>query len=155
MQKQTEPRRKAATSIRDDSPRNLSVVPTSKTAEVERLLAEWQRRLGLERWQIVVDWDEPTDEAEALAEIEAESPYDYARLRLSPDWSHWDRRWLNLTLVHELCHLLVRELWPAVESVEEFVPVPAWRVFRARFEHVEEQLVDRLATLYVDHLGIK
>ncbi len=122
--------------------------------EVEEILAEWQLRLGLDRWDIRLAWAEPPDEEETLAEIEAENPYDVAVVRLSSAWPGWDRRLLNTTIAHELCHLLIRDLWLAAESVEPFAPSDAWRVFRSRWEHHEEQAVDRLARLLVDRFGV-
>jgi hypothetical protein len=122
--------------------------------EVERVLAEWQRRLGLDRWDIEVAWTEPLNAEEAFAEIEAQNPYDVAVLRLSRAWPEWDRRLLNATIAHELCHLLIRDLWLAAESVESFAPAEAWRVFKSRWEHHEEQSVDRLARMLVDRFGV-
>jgi hypothetical protein len=122
--------------------------------EVEEILAEWQLRLGLERWEIEIAWTEPLNEEETLAEIEPHNPYDVAVLRLSSAWSAWDRRTMNTIVAHELCHLVVRDLWLAAESVESFAPAEAWRVFKARWDHHEEQAVDRLARMLVDRFGV-
>jgi hypothetical protein len=122
--------------------------------EVEKILAEWQLRLGLDRWDIDISWTEPVDADEAFAEITAENPYDVAVLRLAPGWWEWDRRMLNLTIAHELCHLLIRDLWLAAESVESFAPPHAWSVFKSRSDRHEEQAVDRLAERLVDRLGM-
>lgn len=125
---------------------------------IEEIVAEWQRRLGLGNWQITVDWQTPAppgeDGTETLADINRTSIYDYATLLLGPSWHTWDRRCANLTIVHELCHMLIAEVWPAVEPVEEFVPPAAWSMFKARFDHVEEQIVDRLAATLVANMGV-
>ena len=122
--------------------------------EVEQILAEWQRRLGLDRWEIEVAWTEPVDEEDSLAEIEPHNPYEVAVLRLCCSWSGWDRRTLNTIIAHELCHLVIRDLWLAAESVESFAPAEAWRVFKARWDHHEEQAVDRLARMLVNRFGV-
>ena len=122
--------------------------------EVEEILAEWQLRLGLDRWDIDISWTEPVDAEEAFAEITAENPYDVAVLRIAPGWSERDRRMLNLTIAHELCHLLIRDQWLAAESVESFAPPHAWSVFKSRWDHHEEQAVDRVAKTLVDRLGM-
>jgi hypothetical protein len=121
--------------------------------EVEEILVDWQLRLGLDRWDIEVAWTEPLNE-DVLAEIDPHNPYDVAVLRLCSAWSDWDRRTLNTIIAHELCHLVIRDLWLAAESVESFAPAEAWRVFKARWDHHEEQAVDRLARMLVDHLGV-
>ena len=125
---------------------------------IEEIVAAWQARLGLSHWKITVDWQNPAppgdDGSETLADINRTSVYEYATIRVGPSWETWDRRWANLTLVHELCHMLVCEVWPAVEPVEEFVPAAAWSMVKARFDHVEEQLVDRLASMLVANLGV-
>src|SRR5260370_433444 len=120
--------------------------------EVEEILADWQLRLGLDRWDIEVAWTEPVNE-EVLAEIDPHNPYDVAVLRLCSAWSDWDRRTLNTIIAHELCHLVIRDLWLAAESVESFAPAEAWRVFHARWELHDEQADDPLAKSVVDHAG--
>src|SRR5260370_31051753 len=106
--------------------------------EVEEILADWQLRLGLDRWDIEVAWTEPVNE-EVLAEIDPHNPYDVAVLRLSSAWSDWDRRTLNTIIAHELCHLVIRDLWLAAESVESFAPADAWREFQPGRDPHEEQ----------------
>ena len=144
-------------SLEQKAPFELHAAPSPgpvTEGEVEAILGEWQLRLGLDRWEIRVLWTEPANEDESLAEIEPHNPYDVAVLRLSPGWPEWSRRMMNTIIAHELCHLVVRDLWLAAESVEPYAPPEAWRVFKARWDHHEEQAVDRLARMLVDRFGV-
>jgi len=127
--------------------------PPLSVLDIEAIITGWKHRLGLEGWEISVAWDEPLEQEDSLAEVVPLSVYDYAKLRLSPAWPTWDRRWANLTILHELIHLLTRDYGCAIGAAEPMFSPTAWTIFESRCDHEEEQLVDRLATLFFGHLG--
>jgi hypothetical protein len=133
------------------------IPPIARLAEigppaVEIVGREWQRRLRLLDWNIVFTVGVPVADAEALGEIVADDHYEQATIRIHP--SVTDRRELNVTIVHELAHLLQRDLDAAVGSAEPCFRSPSvWTVWAERWDHEREKHVEKLAQLLVDQLG--
>lgn len=117
--------------------------------QVEQLVADWQVRLGLERWKITFAWDRPTSSA-TNAIIHRDAMYDAAILRLSKTWATWTPDKLAAVLVHELLHLHFRDIDQSIEAVKSTLHPDAWTMVNSRYEHEVEGLIDRLAHRLVE-----
>lgn len=121
--------------------------------QFERALCVWQRRLGLERWEIVVRWDEPHD-GDTVAEMTPEASYDRGFLRLNRSWASWSSDYANRTIVHELLHLLTRDLDGVVAAIDGAVHRDVYAQIDKRYDHEIEGFVDRLACRLVEIAGV-
>lgn len=117
--------------------------------QVEQLVADWQQRLGLERWKIAFAWDRPTSSA-VHAVIHRDDQYDTAILRLSKVWETWSEEKLAMVIAHELLHLHFRDVDRTIASVKDTLHPDAWSMVNARYEHEVEGLIDRLAHRLVE-----
>lgn len=121
--------------------------------DIEIILWEWQRRLKLTHWRITINWDEPPEHEDSLADNTAPAHYDEAILRLHKEWPKWELRDANVTLVHELLHLVLRDLRAAVTTLEpEFSPA-VWAVWFDRYDTGNERAIEHLAQVLVDLSG--
>lgn len=117
--------------------------------QTERLLRLWQHRLGLERWEIDVAWDQPTAE-DAHAQMVRSTTYETATLHLAEDFKSWSDLKMNQILVHELLHCSTRDLDQVHASSEEWLPDHAWRLLDERYGFELEQAIDKLAARLVE-----
>lgn len=124
--------------------------------DIEYILSVWQSRLNLTHWTIKVDWATPperpdgADEGDMLwADVVWGNSSDDATIRFHESYLGWDRKQMNETVVHELIHLVNRDLQEGVESAEDVMPTSAFKVFRNRFEHEIEGVIERTAKLFV------
>ncbi len=122
-------------------------------AQVEKIVTVWQGRLKLSQWSVKVDFDKPAN-ASNDAQVSIDNHYDNATVLLSSAWADWTREYTNLTLVHELLHLHERDVEEAIRSVEGLVGRPAYTLYWDRYKHEREGLVDRLAAVLVENLGV-
>lgn len=100
----------------------------------------WRSRL-LPEWAVVIDWDNPSP-PDVHARVWLPDDYHRAAIHVGFDWyfSHDttdDER--EQTILHELLHMVFRELRWAATKIEENDTV------MAAYEHAEEGVVDRLA----------
>lgn len=116
--------------------------------QVEQYLAAWQARLGLERWDIVVDWDKPCA-ATAEATITREHKYERAWLRLRRDWDKWGNERIKRVIIHELLHLATRDIDRVLASAQKSLHPDAWRMLNDRYDHEIEGFIDALAVRLV------
>jgi hypothetical protein len=124
------------------------VTKTKLEAEVRA----WQYRLGLERWKVEIKWDEPCD-AENFADITKSSTYDTATLRLDAGWSKWTADFTRGIVVHELMHLLHRDVDEAFNDIEGQLQRDAWIMAERRYKQAMEGFIDRTATRLVEIAG--
>jgi hypothetical protein len=117
--------------------------------QFEQYVAEWQTRLGLERWQLTHSWEKPLVRG-ANAVITRSSSYDTASLRVARDWQSWPADKLAWNVVHELLHLHMRDVDQTVAPVKDALHPDAWAMFNARYEHEIEGVIDRLAARIVE-----
>lgn len=123
--------------------------------DIEEIWRTWQRRLGLEGWDVTFEWDHPIfGDDTAHAEIWRSNSYDTVRVRFNSDFTTWSRARANKHVVHELCHLMTRDLDQAVESAEAIVSRDAYKLLESRYSHEVEGVVDRLAVRFVDLAGV-
>lgn len=114
-------------------------------AGIERLVREWTSRLGLERWKIDVKWDDPCGD-DFTAVIDKSSYYDTATIRLEADWQKWKPDFAEQTMVHELLHLLHRDVDEAFRDLEGQLQRDAWVLSERRYKQAMEGFIDRMAT---------
>ena len=116
--------------------------------QIEATVSEWQTRLGLDGWKITVQYaDMPGEE---WAKIEPFSSYDQAALTISVGYPNWTPAVANVTIVHELLHLLVRDIDAVVEDARSQLHPQASVQVEKRYEHEVEGFVDRLAARIVE-----
>jgi hypothetical protein len=113
-------------------------------SDIEGYLAEWQTRLGLDHWKIEVKWDKPASEDQD-ARVEMEDWYDTCTMHLASEWREWNVQKAQAIVVHELLHLVFRDLGGAVEAVHALLGSEAKVLADARFQHEVEGVVERLA----------
>lgn len=130
---------------------------TNETPEayLDRVLATWVERLRLSHWDIQIAWGQQLDPSdEVLAECVLEDSYDQARIKIVTTYAEWSQHIANTTIVHELMHVVHRDLDEAVRSAKTCMSASLWGLFEARFIHESEGIVDRLAAILVSFGGI-
>lgn len=116
---------------------------------IEQLVKTWQRRLKLDHWDVEVDWTKPPSEG-AFATCWRFNQYDRANLYIDPGFGSWSESFAERTIVHELLHLIARDLDRAIADVESFLAPESYMALDKRYEHEIEGVVDRLATILVE-----
>lgn len=117
-------------------------------AQVEKIVRVWQGRLGLERWKIEVEFS--NNPADFYAEANPSVQYESCTLVFSPGWSELTVELVDQTVVHELLHLLHRDVDTAVEAARSQLHPQASGQIEKRYEHAMEGFIDRLATRLVE-----
>lgn len=116
--------------------------------ELERYVRTWQRRLGLDEWRIEINLDgdvpEHNDEKAEASAIRSQV-FDDAEVRFHPDWRMWSPYKLETVVVHELLHLVIRDLELIVDDVDGLLHRDVHDVIREGYRRHVEQAVDRLA----------
>jgi hypothetical protein len=121
---------------------------------VESRLRTWIDRLGLTAWAITLDWDTPADEG-AWAQCWRSNDYDKATIYLCEGWADLGKAEVERLVVHELLHLVTRDLSRAHDFVLEAIEdnVPANNIAVAAWKRAEEGVVDRLSFALVAAFG--
>ena len=120
-----------------------------------RIIAAWAGRLRLDAWDLEVLWDEEPEDPEALASVSPSDLYDQAQLRFRRDWMTHSNHELNRIVVHELMHVLFRDLGNAARSIHVTgcTTADARALWHDRCNDAEEGLIDRLANRFVELAG--
>lgn len=117
--------------------------------QIEKLVYRWQRKLKLDHWEIEIKWSEaPTPGS--YATTWRMNQYDRAEIYVSPEFTTWTADFAERTMVHELLHLVTRDLDRVLGDAEGFLPKTAFRWIDKRYEHEVEGVIDRLATVLVE-----
>lgn len=111
--------------------------------QIEGLVETWKGHLGLDGWKIAVEFATVPDTS--YAEINGERSYDAAKLTISPAYGEWTENFAEQTIVHELLHLLVRDIDNVVEDARSQLHPQASAQIEKRYDHEVEGFVDRLA----------
>lgn len=128
--------------------------PERPEAYLERVLATWVGRLRLSHWDIAIDWKKSAED-DNLAEHHTSDTYDISTIRVAlGSFRDWGAEETNRTIVHELVHILLRDLDVAVRSVEQPLRAGLFDLFLNRFEHETEGAVERIARALIDLGGI-
>jgi hypothetical protein len=122
---------------------------------IEGLVRAWAPRLGLSHWEIEIAWDETLLPSE-MANVVTESAYDGAFVTFNTDLvENRDAEYVEATVVHELVHIVMRDLDATLPPVLDLVPKGAAALARARYEHEIEGVVDRMAGVLVALSGAR
>lgn len=131
--------------------------------EVERVVAVWQERLGLGRWDIKVRWERPVERG-CDAEIKISEDYEQASILVQQDtdplsdpptrsFETWTVDDVNLTIVHELLHVFEKATRRPAAAVSSALSSSAYEVFWSWYEHGAESWVNLLTFALVDLAG--
>jgi hypothetical protein len=132
-------------------------------AEIERITAVWQERLGLDRWDIRVRWELSPPKG-CDAEVRIAKDYEQASIRIqqtddpesdpqTKPFTTWSQEYANYTVVHELLHIFEYQTKRSVEALEGVISASAYDMFAAWYDHGAENWVDRLAQRLVELVG--
>jgi hypothetical protein len=106
----------------------------------------WQERLGLGSWDITVKVEPVEGQDNAWGACFPHDDYEVATIVIEPDVPGEQ---LERIIVHELLHLVVRDLdWSAHQLEETLGPIIG-AMFNTQFEHELESVVDKLAVMLV------
>lgn len=129
-----------------------TVAGTSVCAKFETdpvpIVRVWQDRLGLERWKI--DVKVSAEPLGGFADVQASSQYDFATVTFAAGIAD---EVAEQTVVHELLHLLLRDLDAAMEDARSQLHPQASLQVEKRYEFAQEGFVDRLAARIVEFGG--
>lgn len=118
------------------------------------VLEIWQSRLCLGHWEIEFkEGDLPEGEEWAehrQAFVWRARDYNTATLCLNPDFTEWSRRKLNLSIVHELLHLITRETEFILDQLEGLVHRDVDRLLSDSHRHAVEGAIDFLSYRLVE-----
>jgi transcriptional regulator of heat shock response len=121
-------------------------LPSSPTGVTRKQLAArvelWRRRLTPE-WRIAVSTDEPDDGT--AAQIQASGDYHFAQIQVARKVLADHLAEVDVTIVHELLHLTLREMRRVVDLVDGQVHPDVHEVLAAAHGSAEEAVVERLA----------
>ena len=116
--------------------------------QIEALVEAWKARLGLDGWKIAVEF--PTVPTASYSEVTVDGSYDSATLTVSPGFEAMTQKVANQTVVHELLHLLIRDMDAVMEDARSQLHPQASAQVEKRYEHEVEGFVDRLAIRIVE-----
>lgn len=121
--------------------------------KLETIVRLWQRRLGLGTWELEIDFETPAADSH-LAEMSQSRDYDEGTLRLESEWQKWPTRKAHQVVVHELLHVVLRDLELYEVLLEGQLHRDVDSVVRRAHKHHLEQAVDRLAYRFVELAGV-
>lgn len=123
------------------------------TQDQIKALVEIYRQDLLPEWEVEVeffDYDDP--EGDNAASVSRSEDYFTATLSLFKGWeTNWgeDNSYMEVTLVHELIHILCRDVDRSVDLVKQSISPETFQVFWSFYRHAREGTVERLAQFIV------
>ncbi len=122
--------------------------------ELSERVAYWCGQLQLDPWHVsvsVTDTPHGNQKDSVNASVGTAKSYLYAEIEFAEAWiesdpSNYDR---DQTIVHELLHCLFRDLDSAAEAPFALLGPIIEDANEARYDHEQEQLIDRLAHVIV------
>lgn len=119
--------------------------------DVELVVDHYAELLGLERWSILVDWEEPADSSSYAKTNTVDGRYT-AIVHVAEDFPSWPERVLHLAVVHELLHValdptnnIIRHDLTDFLSQETYNAV--WNAYRRSHEYAVDALAHALTPL--------
>lgn len=122
-------------------------------AGLERILRVWCDRLPLDSWDVSMDWDAAPDSG-SRACVWLPTDYHRARIGVTSEFGSWSDLEANQTMVHELMHVLLRDLSTVAEHSAGLLGGQAEALSYKQWRHAEEGLVEAMAFALVDTVGI-
>lgn len=130
--------------------------------ELAAIVAFWIPKLGLERWDIQIEWDEKEwrelhgdDSSGPDASMHRSRDYDQASILFNPnDYAKWPPLKAHRIVVHELLHALTRDVEHVLDLLDGHLHRDVESVLRATHRHAIEGAVDRLAYRFVEIAGV-
>lgn len=118
---------------------------------LERLVATWKPRLGLDGWRIAVEISaDALEDSTSAAEVQPADYYRRARIIVAPDALERPHSTdLEELVVHELLHLATRDIRQTALELEEQVHPHVHQTHELAFQRALEGEVDRLAIALV------
>lgn len=134
---------------------------TPAPAELQQLLSDWQQRLGLVHWSIELTMGDVMDNGpETVFEIQRHENAHRAVITVAPWLAGGDRpemvetvddRFIEQGLVHELCHLIFRDVTFIVrDDLADLLGQVNHELIMRGINRSEEAAVDLLARSLVD-----
>lgn len=120
--------------------------------KIERLVRTWQSRLGLDSWDIILDWTNPSP-SENDADCWRSDDYDRAKLRFNADFSKWTDIFAERIVIHELLHVITRDIDRVIADLDGEIHRDVFTQTNRRYEHEIEGLVDRLSYRLMELVG--
>lgn len=126
--------------------------------QLTRRVEWWQKRLenlGIGHWPIEVRLveGEPHGQSNSSAAVFVPDNYDFGIIEFKSDKINGPDitpRGVDYTIVHELLHLVMRDLAKAAERPSEWMDDMAADLYEMMLHHEFEGVVDRFAHLIVD-----
>jgi hypothetical protein len=126
---------------------------------VDHIVSVWIPRLGLSHWRIEVVWDGRYKDDPSFSSFEhaftwRARDYDEARLYFNQDeMERWDLRRTEEIVVHELLHLVTREVEFVLDQIDGQLRSDAQEIVEISHRHAVEGAVERLACRIVEIAG--
>lgn len=113
------------------------------------MVTKWKKNLRLDHWLIEIVDEEP-DNQDALASVMPAESYDRATIRFASSWPEWPPAFAERVVVHELLHIVFRDLVEAEQSIYDALSHDARVLYSRRLDHELEGVIDRLAERFVE-----
>lgn len=110
-------------------------------SRVANILTDWKYKLFITHWMIdfsFMNKSNPDDEGDSdvvLADIQPNSVYQHAMIRIFPAWFEETEQRQEIALIHELCHCLVQDLADIMDKQAKGMMIP---------DHLRDESVERL-----------
>lgn len=119
------------------------------------IIERWQKRLKLDSFSISAAFDDATLDEASDACVNISADYDRAWIKFNPDsWSQWDRQRANEVVVHELLHVMTRDIDESTKAVMNLVRGDTWALAHSRHDHELENFVDSMALRLIELGGL-
>lgn len=122
--------------------------------ELVSIVRLWQSRLGLDTWDIKTQFklDDDEDETETvLAQCWRARDYDQGRISFNSKlWPSWTPIEAHRTAVHELLHLVLRDVEFIGDLIDGHLHRDVDQLVQRSHRHHVEQAVERLSCRFVD-----
>lgn len=131
--------------------------------QIAEIVDTWVPRLGLEHWEITVHWephpldadDPPSFDTHDKAWVHRARDYDEARMYFNEKaMEYWTARDAHATVVHELLHLVTRDVEFVLDMLDEMLHRDVDTLVMRAHRHAVEGAIDRLAYRIVDMMGV-
>ncbi len=138
----------------DLSQHNLSPTVVWSKVRVNQVLKTWQKRMGQQHWRVNVIWDDAllgSDTTSAMMSMSTD--YDDATLILSHSIQRMGVKEMNVTILHEVIHLVLNDLSFFAEMLDGHLHRDIDSMLRTQWSHDVERVTDRLAWSLVEKWG--